>query len=287
MAAPVHRKEIAVQPRLEGAVDGFQEVVAVILEVEGEQIVAEQPVEDLVLPGADAKCLRVGPGDVPELADHRILARGLHHAGQQRVVIVLHEHDRLGAGNLLEHRVGEPAVDGDVLAPVGRVEHGTRIRDMAQGPECAVGEAVVIPFLFAVRQPDAAQGVGRLVGRHGDPALGVGCVAIAGAASVCDPRAPGRAHHRVERGDQPTGRLHPRQPRAGLLPADPRQEPGRLHLLQVDVGFAVCHDDEPRIAQPRGDVGGERRGRHTCASAAAASARSRRAVATSAVDSSR
>ena len=61
-----------IDARLDAAVDGFEEVVAVVLHVERQQIVAEQAVENLVLPRADAERFAVGPGNVPELDDHEI-----------------------------------------------------------------------------------------------------------------------------------------------------------------------------------------------------------------------
>ena len=46
-----------------------------VLDVERQQVVAQQAVEDLVLPGADAEHLAVRPGDVPELHDDQVASR--------------------------------------------------------------------------------------------------------------------------------------------------------------------------------------------------------------------
>ena len=64
-----------------------------ILHVEGQQIVAQQPVEDLVLPGADAEGFAVGPRNVPELHDDEVRPRVAEHPREQRKVIVLDEDD--------------------------------------------------------------------------------------------------------------------------------------------------------------------------------------------------
>ena len=70
-----HRKMLPVDLGFQRAVDGVQEVVAVVLDVEGQQVVAQQAVENFLLPGADAEHLGIRPGNVPEL-DHDQIARG-------------------------------------------------------------------------------------------------------------------------------------------------------------------------------------------------------------------
>ena len=139
---------LVVDARLERAIDGVEEVVAVILHVKAEQIVAEQSVQDVLAPRADAKRLAVGPRNVPELADGHVRPRLLHEARQQREVIVLHEDDGAIVGHLLDHRIGEAAVHPHVLLPVGIVEFGTRVGDVTERPERVVGAAVVVALLF-------------------------------------------------------------------------------------------------------------------------------------------
>ena len=72
-----------------------EEVVAVELGVEAEHGAAEQAVDDLLPPGTDAEGFGVRPGNVPEGDDGRLGQSLPHHAGQQREVVVLHEHDRV------------------------------------------------------------------------------------------------------------------------------------------------------------------------------------------------
>ena len=103
MAAAHDRKALVVDARLERPLDRLEKVVAVELDVERQQIVAEQAVQDLLAPGTDAKRLRVRPRNVPELADDDVGPRVLDEARQQREVIVLHEHDRRPVADLLEH----------------------------------------------------------------------------------------------------------------------------------------------------------------------------------------
>ena len=105
-----------------GPVHGLQEVVAVVLGVEPEQVVAEHPVEQFVGPRADAERLRVGPRDVPELRHHQVRPRGLQQPRQEGEVVVLDEDERRAALRFLKHGRGERLVHPAVGVPVGRVE---------------------------------------------------------------------------------------------------------------------------------------------------------------------
>ncbi len=254
MAAAVDGEVLAVDPGLERTVDRLEEVVAVVLDVERQQVVAEQPVEDGLLPRADAERLGVRPRDVPELAHHRVGPHLLDHPRQQREVVVLHEDNRLGVADFVEHGIGEAPVDLDVLAPVAVVEHRARVGDVAQRPQGAVGQAVVVAVLLARRQPHPPQGVGRIVGRHAETAARVRRLAIAGAAAVRDPGAAARPHHRIECGDQAAGRLHPVHPRPRLAADQPADQPRRPHVLHVDVRLAIGDDNQARVAEPLGHV---------------------------------
>ena len=53
-------------------VDGVEEVLAVVAEVEAEQIVAQQAVEQFLLPRKRPERLAVRPGNMPELRDDKI-----------------------------------------------------------------------------------------------------------------------------------------------------------------------------------------------------------------------
>ena len=225
MPAAVHGERLLIDPRLHRAIDRLEEVVAVVLQMEAEQIVAEQTVEHLGLPRHDAERLGIGPRDVPELTDDGIGPRRFHEPRQQRVVIVLHEHDRARAGNLLEHDVGKAPVDGDVLPPVALIEDRPRVGDVAQRPERVVGDAVVVAVLFLRLQPHAAQRVLRLVGRNREPARRIRRFEIAAPIAVRHPRAAARLHHRIERRHQSARRLLPVDAYLVALTQNPSSQP--------------------------------------------------------------
>jgi len=80
-------------------------------------------------------------------------------------VVVLDEHDRVARLRFREHGIGEFPVDRLVVLEVLAAERRPDVRDMAEGPEAAVGEAVVVALFLLLREPDAPQRIGRLLGR--------------------------------------------------------------------------------------------------------------------------
>ena len=108
---------LVVDPGLDRAVDGLDEVLAVIAEMKTKQIVAQQALEQLFLPGKDAKRLAVRPGNVPELGDDQVGIALLEIPRQQRKVVVLDEHECRPITGLFEHRIAEQCVDVAVESP--------------------------------------------------------------------------------------------------------------------------------------------------------------------------
>ena len=142
-------KVLPVDARLDDAVDGLEEIVAVRLNVKSDQVGAEQTIHQLALPGANAKGFRIRPRDMPEDGHARIGPLFLDQPGQQRKVIVLDEHDGLGdILDLLEHGGHELAVDVLIVLPVGSPKKRAGVRDMAKRPQPFVGKAVVVALLF-------------------------------------------------------------------------------------------------------------------------------------------
>ena len=148
------------------------------LRVEAEDRRAEHAFQHLLAPRADAECLGVGPGDVPERDDGRARQALAHHARQQREMVILHQHDRVVGARLVGDDVGEAAIHRLVMLPVRRAEDRARMRDVAERPETFVREAEVITLLLLLREPHAADAVRRLAraapsrGRAGRPCRG-------------------------------------------------------------------------------------------------------------------
>ncbi len=68
---------------------------------------------------------------------------------------------------------------------------------MAQRPETAIGEAVVVAFLLFPTQPDAAEGVAGIIGGHADSARLVAHFPIGFAGTVRHPDSAAGLHHGV------------------------------------------------------------------------------------------
>ena len=202
---------------------------------------------------ADAERLWIRPRDVPELTHDGIGSRRLHEPRQQRVVIVLHEHDRAGTGNLLEHHVGKAAVDGHILPPVALVEHRPRVGDVTQRPQRIVRDAVVVAVLLLRLQPHAAQRVLRLVRRNREASRRIRRLEIAAPVAMRDPRAAARLHHRIERRHQSARRLLPVDAHLVALTQHPASQPAAHgHMFLVHVGLPIRHHHELGVAKPVG-----------------------------------
>ena len=89
--APVDRKPLPLNAAFEHLVHGVEEVVAVRLDLEADQVGAQQAVQQFALPGADSERLGIGPGNVPEDRHARVGTQLLHQPRQQREVVVLHQ----------------------------------------------------------------------------------------------------------------------------------------------------------------------------------------------------
>jgi hypothetical protein len=104
-----HGEVLVVHSRFKQAIDRFEKVVTVQLDVEAKQVAAEHPVENFPATG---RCgtLRDAARDVPEMADDGVRALVLHQPRQQREMVVLHQHDGRRATDFFEHGIGKARV---------------------------------------------------------------------------------------------------------------------------------------------------------------------------------
>ena len=149
-------------------------------------------------------------------------------------MVILDEDERRPVPGLLEDRLGEQLVDLAIGLPVAGVEDRPREDDVAERPQSAVGQAVVIALLLLLGQPDPAQGVSGVLGRDPDPVVGIDRQAVGVARAVRHPGAAAGEHHRVECRRHPAGGAHALDDVADVA---------------VDVGLAVGDDDEPLASQ--------------------------------------
>ena len=130
----VNQPVSGVNPGVQVGRHAIHKVLAIAGKVKAQQVVAQHPVQDFRLPGADAENVRAGPGNVPELPDDHILVDFPYVAGQQRQVIILYQHNRRVAADFVQHQIREAPVDRLVKAEVSGVKQRLRIGDMAQRP---------------------------------------------------------------------------------------------------------------------------------------------------------
>ena len=110
----------------------LDKVLAVIPEMETEQIVAEHAVEQLFFPGKYTEGLAVRPGDVPELSDDQVGIAFLEIAGQKRKMVILDEHERGAIIGFFEDCIAKEGVNFAVCLPVLELKH--------RAGECGVAE---------------------------------------------------------------------------------------------------------------------------------------------------
>jgi hypothetical protein len=144
---------LVVHTRLERTFDRLEEVITVVLNVERQQIVPEQAVQDRVGPWADAEGLGIGPRNMPELTNDDVRTGVFDEAREQREMVILDEHDRRSAADLLEHGFSETPIDAAVRFPIALVELWTRVRDVAERPDRTVCSAVVVAVFLLFGQP--------------------------------------------------------------------------------------------------------------------------------------
>jgi hypothetical protein len=150
---------------------------------------------------------RAGPRDVPEQRNADVGPGFPDHPWHESHLVVLHEHHRIAARDLLQGRVSESTVHGHVLLPIGCPEHRTVMGHEAHRPDRIVATGVVGLRLIG-GQPDSPQRVTAPPGRNGQPAGGVGGVPVQFAGAVGQPGSAAGLQYRIERRDHSAGRCH-------------------------------------------------------------------------------
>jgi len=88
----VDAEPFPINPGFEGPVHSVEEIVAVELGVEPDEVCSEHAVKEVLLPGTDAEGFGIRPGDVPERGDACVGPFLFQEAGQEREMIILDQH---------------------------------------------------------------------------------------------------------------------------------------------------------------------------------------------------
>ncbi len=222
------RDAVVVSRQPEHLGDRGREVVAVLGDVEADQIGAQHALQDRGAPGQDAEDLGRRKRDVQEEADAglgQLLAD--HGRGQGQLVVV--DPDQVAGAMAAHDLVGEAAVDGPVDLPLALgVEPDLVEQVVEQRPQHAVREAVVVARDLVPGQlhRDRAQLA---------EALGDELACLAAARQLTGPA-------------QPQGLAH------GVDIAERRGQPARRGLQPGPVGAvlhrhreSIGHDQESRL----------------------------------------
>ena len=234
---PVHDLTRVVDLRFEKPLAATEEVAGVLLGMEADEVGAEQSFEHLPPPGQHAEHLFGGERDVEEERDGSVALAAAPLADllrQQAEVVVVHPHD-VARLRLLHDDVGEALVDRLVLTPLLLVEAAAVDEVVAQRPERAVGEAVVVALhLFLGERHLAQRELRPLTGHLEAPRVLYAALPRLGLRLPGDPHAARVAHHRVERGDEAAGRAF---------------EADALRRALAHVGLAVGDEEQSPVAE--------------------------------------
>ena len=74
MVQALHREVVPVDARFDDPVDSLQEISAMRLNVESDQVGSQQPIHQFALPGTNSERLRIRPRDVPKNGHARVRA---------------------------------------------------------------------------------------------------------------------------------------------------------------------------------------------------------------------
>src|SRR3954447_11085424 len=118
-----------------------------VAQVKAHQVVAEHPLDQLLLPRENAKRLAIRPWNVPELADEKVRVMRLQHPRHKSQVIVLNEDHSRAAPRFVQHSIREEPIVPSIAVPVDRAEGGPLKGNVAQRPEAFIRKTVVIFFL--------------------------------------------------------------------------------------------------------------------------------------------
>jgi len=210
------------------------------LDMESDQICTQHPIQDLLRPWTDGECLWVGPRDMPEQGNSGIGPALFDQPGQEGIVIVLDEDERVcGPCHFLCGRLGKSLIHDPILLPVLQPKQRPGISQVAQRPKTFVGKTVVIAQLLLWTQPNPAQHIGRVIWGNAKTPVGIGRLFVGIPGGAGDPCPSAGAQDGFHCGHQATGRSDALN--LAILP-------------DVGIGFSVGDDQQWPALQDRPDM---------------------------------
>src|SRR5882724_2994914 len=124
-----------VDARLEHAVHRFQEIVAMGLDMETNQVCSQQAFQQFTPPGTDAEGFRIRPGNMPEDGYTRVRPVQFNQPRQQSEVIILNQYNwPRRIGDLFQYCFSKFSVHFEIALPIGRAKNRTSMGNMTERP---------------------------------------------------------------------------------------------------------------------------------------------------------
>jgi hypothetical protein len=191
--------------------DAIEKVHHVTLDLKLDQIVAEQAPQHRVGHAWRQERENVGRRErnVPELMNEQRRPDRPQILGREREMVVLDpDHRATGASlRFVSHGMGKPEVDGAISLPEFRAILQMLDEHVAQRPQRAIGESVVVSVHVGIVEPDAAQCVAGVARWNLDPSGGIGHLGVGRAGAPRHPRPMRSPHRGIEGRDHSASRL--------------------------------------------------------------------------------
>src|SRR5262249_24155302 len=137
--------------------------------------------------------------------------------------------------DLFQQRFRKLVIHVAIVPEVVGTKNRARMRYVAERPDALIRETIIEAALLFASQPNAAQGVLRMIGRYPDVIEGIHSSAIGVAGAWRDPHAVAGAQNRLQAGDQTACRHFV------------FDTVGTVSML---VRFAIGDSKKPRAAKP-------------------------------------
>ena len=142
------------------------EILAIALDLKGQEIVGEETKENVAPPGTHAQPIRIRPWNMPEMRAADAGRARAQFGGSEREVIVLNEDQGAARSQFIGDCFRESCVDRAVGIPILRSEDWLDVNGVAERPDAFVRESLVVAVHLLLSQPYSAQGVGGGIGRE-------------------------------------------------------------------------------------------------------------------------
>lgn len=153
----VPARVVRIRSRQPASAEALAEIPCIRLGLKAQQIIAGHGMQEFFAPRKRQEDIRGGPGDMHEKPDPVPDSKQPQFSGQGDQVIIMDPDQIIGADQRRE-TFSEKAIDAEITLGVAPAEIGQVNSVMAQGPEHAVREAVIIFREVPLRE--ITQGIG-------------------------------------------------------------------------------------------------------------------------------